>query len=650
MAEESIKKGLCKTMIKIINNQKTIKSFSLRLVDLNGSVVKTITEAQYPVSTTIEISFTEDDYNITDDRLLVKLSVTYKDSIIKYIESTNFDAMAVDMEVTVFDSAKKPSINLMPKTKNVTKNTDTDKTYVYVKSIFDEYTQKNKDIITAKDNASLSKDYATQSLESSREAERYKNQAFLATPEGYETVAEKVVNLDLVSERGNAFIRENTSKGKCLINKVYGMSEQELPSPTSPKEIKDFKLNLKNSGKNLTYFPYSNHAESQFPFTYNFNGIMYTFKQDGSIVLNGQTDSEKESAVNINSPYDYELCTDLVENRTYYITDGREGEETRHPNGYCQFVLVSEDGEILWLKNTVGNTSNSIATFTKDKNIDPKFTRWGIRVCVSKNQACNNVVMKPMVSFSDDLTYEKGLPRDTIETDIVLRALEVEPNDTYNFVKNGKYYIADTLEETDKGYQIVRRVGHKVFDGSENWSKADTEIADKYRKTLILSDVPSYTQLCTTTTTPNKKGYITSSAYPEEMTNGLLHPYKGAQTIGLHDTQHWIQVYDERYNKADDIEQWKAHLAEEPLVINYRLYKETVEQVSTTDMEKLCNLISSEKSTSLALNSDIDTDMEVMIPYSNTTAKALEGNVQSKLNATKLLELQTALLEMGGLS
>jgi hypothetical protein len=67
-------------------------------------------------------------------------------------------------------------------------------------------------------------------------------------------------------------------------------------------------------------------------------------------------------------------------------------------------------------------------------------------------------------------------------------------------------------------------------------------------------------------------------------------------------------------------------------------------------VEKLCNLISSKEYTSLALNSDIDTDMEVMIPYSNTTAKALEGNVQSKLNATKLLELQTALLEMGGLS
>ena len=58
----------------------------------------------------------------------------------------------------------------------------------------------------------------------------------------------------------------------------------------------------------------------------------------------------------------------------------------------------------------------------------------------------------------------------------------------------------------------------------------------------------------------------------------------------------------------------------------------------------------SKESTSLALNSDIDTDMEVMIPYSNTAAKALEGNVQSKLNATKLLEIQTALLEMGGLA
>jgi hypothetical protein len=258
-----------------------------------------------------------------------------------------------------------------------------------------------------------------------------------------------------------------------------------------------------------------------------------------------------------------------------------------------------------------------------------------------------------MVSFSDDLTYEKGLPQDTIKTNIVLRALEVEADDTYNFAKDGKYYIADTLEATDKGYQIVRRVGHKVFDGSEDWggkAHAITETGDTYRKTLMLADVPSYAQLNTTLSAKNKKGYVVSSAYPEAMTNGLSHPYTGAQTIGLHDTQHWVQVYDERYNKADDLEQWKAHLAEEPLVVNYRLYKTVVEQVSTEDVEKLCNLISSKEYTSLALNSDIDTDMEVMIPYSNTTAKALEGNVQSKLNATKLLELQTALLEMGGLS
>lgn len=639
-------------MVKITNNQNSIKSFSLRFMDLSNMVVKAITEAEYPISKEVQIPFTEDDYSIMDNRVSVKLSVTYKDSTIKYIESTNFDAMATDMEITVFDSAKKPNINLVSKTKAVTKNTDTDKAYVYVKSIFDEYTSKNKDILTAKDNADLSKDYASQSLESSREAERYKNQAFLATPEGYEAVAEKVVDLDLVSERGNNFIRENTSKGKCLINKVYGMSEQKVPTPESPKEIKDFKLNLVNSGKNLAYFPYSGHPESQFPFTYSFNGIVYTFKQDGTIVLNGQADSEKESAININSPFGYEMCTDLIENRTYYITDGREGEETRHPNGYCQFVLKSEDGETFWAKNTVDNTSKRIATFTKGANVDPKFTRWGLRVCVSKNQVCNNVVIKPMVSFSDDLTYEKGLPKDTIETNIVLRALEVEANDTYNYVKNGKYYIADTLEESDKGYQIVRRVGHKVFDGSESWKtvNVDGEVGDIKRKYVIDNQIPSYAQLGTALTTTNKKGYVISSAYPEAMTNGHTHPYKKDETIALHDTNHWIQVYDERYNKADDLEQWKAHLAEEPLVVNYRLYKTVVEQVPTEDVEKLCNLISSKEYTSLALNSDIDTDMEVMIPYSNTAAKALEGNVQSKLNATKLLELQTALLEMGGLS
>lgn len=635
-------------MVKIINNQNSIKSFSLRFTDLNNVIVKTVTESEYPISKEMQIAFTEDDYGIMDNKLVVKLSITYKDNKTKYVESTNFDATATDMEITVFDSTKKPNINMSPKAKLVTRNVNEDKTYTFVKAVFDDYAKKNKDILTAKENAELSREYATQALNNSRQAEQFRNQAFTSTPEGYEAVAEKVIDLDLVSERGNSFIRPNTSKGKCLINKIYGMSEQSsVPSTSNPIEIKDVNVSFVNKGKNLVYFPHSGRSKNHYPFTYTTNGITYTFKEDGTIILNGT--ATIESAININTPYNWDLANKLIKGATYYITDGRENENTRHPNGYVQFVLVSEDDERVWAKSTADSEGTAIASYTNNGQTDEKFNRWGVRVVVSAGATCNNVVVKPMVSLSQDTTYELGNPNENITTSIVLRALEVEPNDTYNFVKNGKYYIADTLEESENGYEIIRRVGHKVFNGSENWSKADTEVADKYRKTLILNDIPSYAQLCTTTTARDKKGYVVSSAYPEEMTNDLLHPYKCAQTIALHDTNHWIQIYDERYNKVDDLEQWKAHLAEEPLVVNYRLYKTIVEPISVEDMEKLCNLISSDNYTTLELASDVDTDMEVMIPYSKTTAKALEGNVQSKLNASKLLELQTALLEMGSL-
>ena len=639
-------------MVKIINNQNSIKSFSLRFVDLNDVIVKTITESEYPISKEIQILFNEDDYVFAGNKITFKLSITYKDNKTKHFEGTNFDIMATDMKITVFGSNKKPNVNMSPKTKSVVKNSDEDKTYTFVKSIFNDYTAKNKDILTAKDNAELSKEYATRSSDSAKQAETFKNQAFDTTPDGYSGVANKVDNLDLVAESGNKFIKSGTAKGKCLINKVYGMSVQDdVPTPSAPSDIKDFNLTLSNAGKNLVYFPYTGHTESDFPFSWTSNGVTYSFQQDGSIILNG-TASDKESAININSPYIWNEANELIAGRTYYITDGREGENVRHPDGYVQFVLTSEDDDRFWAKNTIDNKETAIAKFTNTGQVDEKFNRWGIRVSVSAGQTCNNVVIKPMVSFSDDLTYEKGLPKDAIETSIVLRSLEVEANDTYNFVKNGRYYIADTLEETNNGYEIVRRVGHKVFDGSENWRTVNVEgdVGDIKRKYIVDNQIPSYAQLGTLLTATNKKGYVISSAYPEAMTNEHTHPYKKDETIGLHNTNHWIQIYDERYNKAEDLEQWKAHLAEEPLVVNYRLYKTVVEQVSTEDVEKLCNLISSKGCTSLALNSDIDTDMEVMIPCSNTTAKALEGNVQSKLNATKLLELQTALLEMGGLS
>ena len=267
---------------------------------------------------------------------------------------------------------------------------------------------------------------------------------------------------------------------------------------------------------------------------------------------------------------------------------------------------------------------------------------------MSDGQTCNNVVVKPMVSFSDDTTYVKGGPNELLETSIVLRALEVESNDAYNFEKDGKYYIADTLEETNDGYEITRRVGHKVYDGSENWKTVNVEgeVGDIKRKYLVDDQIPSYAQFNTVLTATNKKGYVVSSAYPEAMTNGHSHPYKKDESIALHDTNHWIQVYDERYNGADDMAEWKAHLAEEPLVINYRLYKTVKETVSAEDAKILYNIISEDGSTTLELSSDVDGYMEVMIPKSNTSGKSLAAYAQVKLNALKLKEIETALLEI----
>ena len=496
---------------------------------------------------------------------------------------------------------------------------------------------------SARSYAQTTKTYEQQTRALRDEAEAYKDDAFSTTPEGYEAVVQKVNGLDVSVERGSSFIKTGTADGRCLINKIYGMSVQEgVPTPSVPVEIKDLDVKIRNIGKNLIYFPYTRHTEAEFPFIYKLNGITFNFQQDGSIILTGTATAEV--AVNINTPYDWNYANDLRRNCTYYLSDGRKDNGVRHANGCLQMVLLSGDNERLWVGSTIDTGLDSL---TVTDEIDAKYTKWGVRVVVQSGQTCNGVVIRPMVSFSDDTTYVKGLPMDNVKNmGIVLRALEVEADDNYNLVKDGKYYIADTLEETNERCQIVRRIGHKVFDGSENWSKADTEITDKYRKTIILSNIPSYAQLNTTLTATNKKGYIVSSAYPEAMTNNLLHPYKGAETIALHDTNHWIQIYDERYNSNDDMAEWKAHLAEEPLVVNYRLYKTEIEKISTTDAQIMYNLISEDGSTTLELASDIDTDMEVMIPTSIATGKSLNAYAQAKLNAVKLEELQTALLEM----
>ena len=486
----------------------------------------------------------------------------------------------------------------------------------------------------------LAKDYKDEAKALRDEAQEYSENAFSATPEGYAEVVQKVNGLDIAVRTGKTFLVEDSTNGNCLVKTIYGMSEQDgTPAPTAPMPIKDMQVKLRNKGKNLVYFPHTGHPMSQYPFTYKINGVTFVFLEDGTIIANGTATSD--AAANINSFYAYDTSNDLVKGRTYYISDGREGIGT-HYDGYVQFTLTNADDEHGWVTGT-SNTGKAEYTYDGDQ-----YDRWGIRVNVAKGQTANHVVIKPMVSYSDDTSYVMGTPKEDKETDIILRALEVEADDNYNLVKDGKYYIADTLDDTENGYVITRRVGHVVLDGTENWTKSDTNEEGAYRRILNDSRFPSYAQLGTTLPTPNKKGYIVSSAYPECMTNGLRHPYYCSVAIALHDTGHWCQIYDERYNGASDIAEWKAHLAEEPLTVNYRLFKWEKEIVSSADAQILYNLISEEGSTTLELVSDVDGVMDVIIPSTTAAGVALTGYINARLNTVKLNEMQTALMELEG--
>ena len=185
-----------------------------------------------------------------------------------------------------------------------------------------------------------------------------------------------------------------------------------------------------------------------------------------------------------------------------------------------------------------------------DDNFSDKATL-GIQIYIYSGMTLSNVVFRPMLTLADveDQTYEPYQGKD-ITTDLTLRAIEVSSTDDYNLEKDGKYYIADTLD-WDDGYKITRRVRRLELNGTEaSWESVGTTIEGKYRIVYRDENLPSYADLGVENFV---KGCVTSNLFPESV-GSTNQPYYGNETIAFHATQHWLAMHSETYNTL--VERW----------------------------------------------------------------------------------------------
>ena len=387
--------------------------------------------------------------------------------------------------------------------------------------------------------------------------------------------------LDAAAEAGTnmatntSFALIGTSEGSALANTIYGMSVQDgTPTPTSPVDIESAVANFKCVGKNLIPYPYSDGTSK------TSNGITYTVNDDGSITVNGTATAVSRFGVRAES-----------------LNNVKSGERVTLsgcPSGgsNSKYALYTQTVNNFDLGNGV--------TFDWAPNIS------GIAIVIYSGQTVNNLVFKPMLTLAGtDQTFELYKYKD-VTTDLTLRAIEVASTDDYTYERNGKYYIADTVDwSEDNGYVITRRI--KELNAKEKtWylynNLVYANIVDAYKVNVIISNRFPYSNPVSN----NTFDMVFTS------TPGIWH----------------LNVQSD---DTDSVENWTNYINTNDVIFVYALKTPTIEHITSEQAQALLSLKTYDEATSIDCVEDIAPVVDLEYASNGVSALALIGHNEAYL-------------------
>ena len=482
------------------------------------------------------------------------------------------------------------------------------------------------------------KAYAQAALASEQAAEDYKTaaeqaaqQAMSGTPEGYADLVAKVNSI--YRQTATSYNVVGTSEGSALAHTIYGMSVQDgTPTPSVPVEIKSAKADFKCVGKNLIPYPYRQERISSNPIL--INGVTWTVNADKTMSAVGTASGN---------------------NSNYYLTDWRDGYplfrggETYTLSGcpsggntttYCLIFygfLPNQSGSELTPAFHIFDTGNGV-TFTIPQDC---YGRIYCRVANETTAPTN--AFKPMLTLvGANHTYEPYQHTD-VTTDLTLRAIEVASTDDYNLVRDGKYYIADTVDwSEDEGYKITRRIGEVVLDGS-------TPIASISGNTVqIMHTAFSQMRANLNVGYSNRfahksSNYTTGGDANTGLSSGEFSYRKGQVTTTAN--QRSIYIKNSDFTTISNASTW---FASNNTNIAFVLETPTTEPITSEQAQALLSLKTYDEATSISATGDIEPSLDLEYSKDRNTALALTGHNLAHKNALKLNDINTALIELGG--
>lgn len=210
---------------------------------------------------------------------------------------------------------------------------------------------------------------------------------------------------------------------------------------------------------------------------------------------------------------------------------------------------------------------------------------------------------------------------------ITCRAIEVSSDDDYTYEKDGKYYVADTIEKTDRGYQLVQRIGEGVFDGSsdENWWKSSgNTIVDEFTLVLDGFKAPYSNMLCSHFVYDRDSNEI--GAFRNYYSDSWTYPHQVYFMFGEYGTT--------------TIEAFKEWLSSNPITIHYILAEPFITQLSDADAIQLLSLKTFDEVTHITTNSAVEALIDVKYGISEVGARTLRAD-----NTALRAELRAKALE-----
>ena len=260
------------------------------------------------------------------------------------------------------------------------------------------------------------------------------------------------------------------------------------PNPEYPQEIKTSVANtIKTHGKNFIPYPYSEATHTE-------RGITWTDLGDGRVMANGTNTATSN----------YSWFAFATEN-TLWLEAG----------DYILSGCPSGGGSSTYYMRVADNPNTNAIAVTVGGNVpftltEAQYVR--VQAVVRYGATVNNIIFKPMIrraDVEDDAWEPYKESSNTLSEYIELNRIEVSSSDDYTYEKDGKYYIADTIEKIDGEYKHVQRIGKRLLDGVNNKFTYYAAITSTHREPLIQLNLTSAGLKVFNTVTP----YILSDRF-----------------------------------------------------------------------------------------------------------------------------------------